>query len=171
MGYQWRHSVLDLWALGSENTYDKAIYAAAEKHNVDPLFIKAVIYRETRFNPNRRGGAGEVGLMQIIPSKAVTDWAIAHNVEVPCDGILFRPQVNIDIGTWYLKQGLKRWRRYKYCHELALCQYNAGGRWAKKWAPEKFEDDFTKRISIGSTKEYVKSIMKKYTNYRTQLKK
>ena len=171
IAYQWRHSLLDLWAKSSENAYDKAIYAAARKHNVDPLFIKAVIYRETRFQPNTRGGAGEVGLMQIIPNKAVADWAIAHDVKVPCDGVLFKPQVNIDIGTWYLKQGLKRWRRYKYYRELALCQYNAGGSWAKKWAPPQTDDAVIDRITINSTKQYVKNIIKKYNNYRARLKK
>jgi peptidoglycan lytic transglycosylase len=166
--YQWRHSVRDMLMMGSEDAYDKYIYAAAEKHNVEPALIKAVINQETRFQPNLRGAAGEVGLMQIIPSKAVTDWAVAHNVEVPCDGILFRPQANIDIGTWYLKQGLKRWCKYKYYRELALCQYNAGGSWARKWAPEKVDEPFMEKISIGSTKRYVKRVMEKYRNYTTE---
>lgn len=163
--YQWRHSVRDMLMTGPENAYDSYIYVAAEKHNVEPALIKAVISQETRFQADVRGGAGEIGLMQIIPNKAVTDWAIAHNVKVPCDGVLFKPQMNIDIGTWYLKQGLKRWHKYKYYRELALCQYNAGGSWAAKWAPIKKGESFIENISIGSTKQYVKRIMKKYHNY------
>ncbi len=166
--YQWRHTVRDIFMTGSEDGYDQYIYAAAKKHNVEPALIKAVISQETRFQADARGKAGEVGLMQIIPDKAVADWALAHNVEIPCDGVLFKPQVNIDIGTWYLKQGLKRWRKYKYYRELALCQYNAGGSWAAKWAPAKLDEPFIEKISIASTKQYVKRIMGKYRKYNIE---
>lgn len=168
--YMWHNAIRDMLTMGVEDAFDQYIYAAAETHNVDPMLIKAVIYQETRFNPNVRGGAGEIGLMQIIRNKSVTDWAMAHNVEVPNEGVLFNPQVNIDIGTWYLKQALKRWSKYKYYRELALCQYNAGGNWAAKWAPANADKPFIDNISIASTKEYVKCIMAKYHKYITHSK-
>ena len=102
---------------------------------------------------------------KIIRDKSVTDWANYKKVAVPHAAILLKPEVNIDIGTWYLKQGLRRWRKYKHYRELALCQYNAGGSWAEKWAPKKIDEPIIDRISISSTKEYVRSIMKKYHNY------
>jgi peptidoglycan lytic transglycosylase len=169
--YLWRNSLRDMLTMGSENAFDQYIYEAAEKHNVDPMLIKAVINQETRFNPDARGGAGEVGLMQIIRNKSVADWAVAHKVKAPQNGDLFRPQINIDIGTWYLKQALERWRKYKYYRELALCQYNAGGSWAVKWAPKKIDEPFMDKISIGSTKEYVRRVIEKYHNYTARNKK
>src|SRR5688500_8589068 len=45
-----------------ENSHDKLILAAAQKYGVDPTLVKAVVWRESRFNPNARGGAGEIGL-------------------------------------------------------------------------------------------------------------
>ncbi len=162
----WRNELRDIFLTGSESRYDRYICNAALRHNVEPELIKAVIHQETRFHPEMRGAAGEIGLMQVIPRQAVTDWAISHHIEVPCDGLLFNPELNIEIGTWYLGQALARWRGYRYYRELALCQYNAGGRWAKKWAPQDKQQPFMDKISISSTKRYVRQVMKKYRNYK-----
>jgi membrane-bound lytic murein transglycosylase MltF len=43
-----------------------AISAAAEKHNLPPLLIVAVVYRESSFKTEAKGFAkGEMGLMQV----------------------------------------------------------------------------------------------------------
>ena len=38
-----------------ENSQDKHILTAARKYGVDPALVKAVVWRESRFNPNARG--------------------------------------------------------------------------------------------------------------------
>ena len=48
-----------------DHSQDKVIIAAASIYDMDPALIKAVIWRESRFNPDARGAAGELGLMQI----------------------------------------------------------------------------------------------------------
>src|SRR5262245_60119303 len=54
-----------LWFITSQSRkFEPQINAAAKRYNVDPFLIKAVIWRETRFHPDRRGRAGEIGLMQ-----------------------------------------------------------------------------------------------------------
>src|SRR5207249_7371829 len=48
-----------------ENSQDAHILAAARKYGVDPALVKAVVWRESWFNPHVKGRKGEVGLMQI----------------------------------------------------------------------------------------------------------
>ena len=150
----------------NQNRYDEIIIAAGKRHKIDPCLIKAVIAQESVFNSKVVGGAGEIGLMQVLPEGSVTDWARAHKRKVPHKNFLFDPQLNIEIGTWYLKRALLRWQKYKYGTELALCQYNAGERRANKWKPISFEGKVVDRITIKSTKIYVKRIMNKYQDYK-----
>src|SRR2546430_17704937 len=48
-----------------EHSQDENILAAAHKYGMDPALVKAVVWRESRFNPHIRGQVGEIGLMQV----------------------------------------------------------------------------------------------------------
>jgi soluble lytic murein transglycosylase len=148
-----------------ESQYDDLIKKAARKYNVDSRLIKAVIYRESKFDPRARGSAGEIGLMQIMPDGAAVDWARYYKIDKVREGLLFGPELNIEIGTWYLSMALKRWKNYKYARELALCQYNAGRKRAENWKPDTYDGTVIDRIKIKSTRAYVESIMRKYEKY------
>lgn len=141
--------------------YEALIASAAERHAVDSRLIYAVIYKESGFVHDRVGTVGEIGLMQIRPTTAAADWAKAHGCEVPVDGLLFTPELNIEIGTWYLAQAIQRRRNYKYALELALCAYNAGESKAKEWQPDALHGEL-KEITYPTTRKYVKDIMKHY---------
>ena len=161
--YYYREFIRDLFL--DDSRYDMLIVQAARKHGVDSRLVKAVIYRESRFDPSARGKAGEVGLMQIMPETAVKDWARAQNVELPTVGMLYSPQLNIEIGTWYLARAMAMWRGYKCNVELALCQYNAGEGRVRNWKPDSYDGEVIDRIKIKSTRSYVEAIMKKYQRY------
>ncbi|MDD5698310.1 MAG: lytic transglycosylase domain-containing protein [Victivallaceae bacterium] len=148
-----------------ENKYDALIDQAARKYNVDARLVKAVIYQESRFDARARGGNGEIGLMQVMPRGSAADWARHHKVGMLSEGLLFNPELNIEIGTWYLAEALKRWRNYRCGEELALCQYNAGSKRAEAWKPESYDGTVIGRIKIKSTRAYVKAIMRKYRKY------
>jgi len=148
-----------------ESRYDAIIEKAARKYNVDSRLVKAVISQESKFDARARGAAGEIGLMQIMPRGAAVDWARYNKRDDVREGLLFRPELNIEIGTWYLAQALKRWKNYKHVKELALCQYNAGGKRANAWKPESYDGAVIDRIKIRSTRAYVESIMHKYKEY------
>ena len=147
-----------------ENRYDAIIEKTARKYNVDSRFIKAVISQESKFDSRARGSSGEIGLMQIMPG-AAADWARHYKIDNVHHGLLFDPELNIEIGTWYLAKALKRWRNYKHAKELALCQYNAGGKRADNWKPESYDGTVLDRIKIRSTRAYVEAIMYKYNRY------
>lgn len=159
----YRDFIRDLFL--DDTRYDHLIVQAARKYGIDSRLVKAVIYRESRFDPSACGRAGEIGLMQIMPKFSVQDWAKEQGVEPPTAGMLYSPQLNIEIGTWYLAKAMAQWRDFKYCTELALCHYNAGDKRAQSWKPESLDGEVMDRIKIKSTKNYVEAIMKKYREY------
>src|SRR5712671_6566347 len=71
-GYWW-------WQGRLERSQDGAIRAAAQRYGVDPALVKAVVWRESRFNPHVRGRAREIGLMQI-QEIAAQEWADAERL-------------------------------------------------------------------------------------------
>lgn len=141
------------------------INAAARKYGIDSRLVRAVVYEESRFRPGAVGNAGEIGLMQIMPDRAATDWARSNHVPVPERGILFSPRLNLEIGCWYLSDGLRRFREYRHATELALARYNAGLARANAWRPEAGDGEVIPRITIPSTRRYVENIMARYRRY------
>ena len=141
------------------------IAAAARRNGLDPLLVRSVIFQESRFDPFARGRAGEVGLMQVLPSGAAAEWARVNGKPAPDVTELLNPETNLKIGCWYLARGMRRYAKYRQGAELALALYNAGESRADKWKPAKFDGDVIDRIRIASTKRYVTKIMERYRNY------
>ncbi len=156
----------------NKNAFDPIIAKVSQKHNVDSSLIKAIIDQESSFKSNAVGGVGEIGLMQL-QMIVVKEWAINHKIPIPSRGLVFLPELNIEIGTWYYAKALKRCKKYKYAEEMALCEYNAGRKrtreW-KGWPPKNLEAEVINLIGIASTKKYVISIMKKYFKYASEAK-
>ena len=65
---------------------------------VDPALLKAVIWRESKYNASEIGGKGEIGLMQIMVDRAASDWARVKKYPLPSAGALYDPELNIEIG-------------------------------------------------------------------------
>ena len=153
------------WRGVDDTRYHSEIAVAARRHGIDPELVRAVIWQESRFDAAAVGGAGEIGLMQILPGGAVAEWARIMRCPAPPERQLFRPEVNLEIGCFYLARALRRWSGYKYGTALALAQYNAGESRAKTWAPETRDGEVVPRIRIASTKKYVETIVKRYRKY------
>jgi len=60
------HSLRD----GNISPFDPLIKDAAEKAGLDWRFLAAIIYRESRFDPQAESWAGAYGLMQVMPESA-----------------------------------------------------------------------------------------------------
>lgn len=139
---------------------------AASRHELPPELVRALIFQESRFDPSVRGRAGEIGLMQVLPSGAAAEWARVHKRPVPSARELFDVRTNLEVGCFYLARAMRRWRKYKGRIALALCQYNAGESRAAKWCPADPEDaEILPRIAIRSTREYVRAVMTRYRLY------
>ncbi|MGB9602920.1 MAG: lytic transglycosylase domain-containing protein [Verrucomicrobiia bacterium] len=151
-----------------EDSFDKEILAAAAYYNVDPALIKAIIWRESRFNPNAIGRKGEIGLMQIMPATA-KDWAAAEKINSLVFTDLFNPQKNIMCGTWYVRKLLRRYQSADNPLPYALADYNAGRGNVLKWAKDAAATNsiaFIGQIGFPSTREYVIAIVERYRYYR-----
>lgn len=150
-----------------EKKYDDLIQTVALRHNVPPTLVKAVIRRESKFKAGVRGGHGEYGLMQIT-NRAADDWIRERRKKKFSNyDQLFSPELNIEIGTWYLAKGLKKYQSYKHKYALTLAHYNAGPRNVirNKWVPSHKDGEVLNLITFPSTKKYIRDILKYEQEY------
>src|SRR6266550_4331667 len=88
--------------------YDRLIRAVAKENHLDPLLVKAVVWRESRFDPQKYGTARERGLMQV-SEKAADEWARETKMEGFRPEELFDPKTNLEAGSWYLRRAWQHW--------------------------------------------------------------
>jgi len=164
---------LDSWrALGRFSAYDQLIADIGAKHGLDPQLIKALVWRESTFHPDKVGAAGERGLMQV-GEGAAADWAKAEKIEtfVPTD--LFDPRTNLDVGTWYLSRALTRWKAKRDPIPFALAEYNAGRTRVDRWVAatdlgdKASSDDLLAAIDFPTTRRYVQDIGRRYRHFQS----
>ena len=160
-------ALVDRWRTYRENSQDTTILAAALKYGVDPALIKAVVWRESGFNPRAQGKAGEIGLMQLT-EVAAQEWADEEHVLLYQHAHLFDPGKNAMAGTWYLRKMLRRYAHTDNPVAYALSDYNAGRgnvlRWKKGLASTN-STEFLKQMDFPGTREYVCSILKRQARY------
>ena len=159
---------LSEWAgFGRFEAYDDAIASSARRNAVDPLLVKAVIWQESRFYPDKVGGHGERGLMQVT-EPAAQDWVTAEGIETFVPEDLFDPKTNIEVGTWYLGRALRHWSSQADPLPFALGEYNAGRSRVQRWSRgEQISAEELKRaMDIASTRAYVAAVRARYDYYR-----
>jgi soluble lytic murein transglycosylase-like protein len=119
---------------------DRIILRAGGRHGIDPRFIHAVIWQESKYKPTALSHAGAQGLMQLMPATArrfgCTD---PHDMTA-----------NVDAGTKYLSWLLKR---FNGDVKLALAGYNAG---------EGAVDKYNGVPPYNETQNYVRKIVASY---------
>ena len=115
------------WDYWRERRFDSVILAAANRCQIDPALVKAVVWRESRFDPDARGRAGELGLMQI-RAAAASEWASAEHLASFEHRACLDPATNTLAGAWYLKKLLLRYQQTDHPAAYALANYNAGTR-------------------------------------------
>ncbi len=151
--------------------YDDLIRQASERYDVAPELIKAVIWRESQFQPGKVGLQGERGLMQIT-EKAATDWARAEKIQTFVATDLFDPKVNIEAGTWYLNRALTHWAAKDNPLPFALAEYNAGRTRVRRWVQDSgmgetaSAGDLQAVMDFPSTKNYIAAIIARFDFYR-----
>ena len=88
--------------------HDALIRSVATELQLDPMLVKAVVWRESRFDSHKFGSAGERGLMQVT-EKAAQEWARENHVENFRAEELFDPKINVKAGSWYLRRAMQHW--------------------------------------------------------------
>jgi soluble lytic murein transglycosylase len=156
------------WGYWRERRFDGFIVAAANRYQVDPALVKAVVWRESRFDPAARGRAGELGLMQI-RADAAAEWAAAERIPAFDHRACLDPGTNTLAGAWYLKKLLLRYQGTDNPAAYALADYNAGRGNVLKWlnGPAATRSGvFVGQIGYPSTREYVRVILRRAEYYR-----
>ncbi|MDA7915949.1 lytic transglycosylase domain-containing protein [Verrucomicrobia bacterium] len=156
-----------------EARIDRYVQAAASAYDVRPSLIKAIIWRESRFNIAARGGAGEIGLMQI-RDLAAQEWATAEDIYPFHHENIIHPGTNTLAGTWYIRKLMERYKHTDNCLPYALADYNAGRSNVLKWMKGKATTNsvvFTAQIGFPSTHDYVQSVSRKYAEYFEEMQK
>jgi soluble lytic murein transglycosylase len=151
-----------------EHRFDAAIAAAAHRYNLDPALVKAVVWEESRFDPDARGRAGELGLMQIRESAAM-EWAMVEHVQSFDHSNCLNPVTNVQAGAFYLKKVSRHYTHADDPIPYALAEYNAGRGNVVKWlagAAATNSSAFIGQIGFPGTKAYVLAILDRRKYYQ-----
>jgi soluble lytic murein transglycosylase len=151
-----------------EQRYNKLIEEIAGKYGVDKFLVKAVVRRESEFDPFVYGRAGEIGLMQVT-EPAGREWARATGRKDFGRDLLWNERANIEAGTWYLARALNRWREKDDPLPFALAEYNAGYGNVLRWLPNgqaTTAAQFREAITFPGVRRYVESVLEFYESYR-----
>ncbi|MBS1248699.1 MAG: Soluble lytic murein transglycosylase [Chloroflexi bacterium] len=147
--------------------YRDLIFPAAEEYGFHPLFLFSVIRQESLFEAFVTSSQDAGGLMQILPSTGANvakeaGWPPNYSAED-----LYRPYVNVRLGTAYLASMRRIFDGKLY---VALAAYNGGGGpgraiiWLER-APTDI-DLFYETIHLSETQRYLKGIKEVFAIYR-----
>ena len=150
--------------------YDRLIRGVASEYHLDPMLVKAVVWRESRFDPKKQGTHGERGLMQVT-ERAANEWARENKIVGFNLKQLFEPKINLEAGTWYLHRAMGHWDHQSDPIPFALAEYNAGASRAQRWSGENgvadmSEHQFLENIDFPATRKYIESIIDRYRFYQ-----
>ena len=151
-----------------EREYETEIAKAATRYKIDPLLVKAVIWRESRFDRNAKGKAGEIGLMQVMELTG-EEWAEAERIRGFSKSYLWDPSQNIQAGAWYLSKCLKRYTNTDNPVPYALADYNAGRSRVLRWNKGEAATNsavFLAQMDYPGTRRYAQTIMERYDFYK-----
>lgn len=148
--------------------HQEYIHTSAERNDIEPAWVFALIRQESAFISDARSSSGAMGLMQLMPGTANQ---VARKLKIKR---LKRDQIidvktNIILGSNYLSG------RYRYFNEhkvLATAAYNAGPNRVKKWLPEEGSipaDIWIDSIPYNETRNYVKNILAYLVIYEKRL--
>ncbi|HSN69174.1 MAG TPA: transglycosylase SLT domain-containing protein [Thermoanaerobaculia bacterium] len=129
--------------------FGSLIREKAEKYDVDPALVAAIVENESRFKPRAQSHRGARGLMQLMPRTG--RWMGASN--------LYDPEQNLDAGVKYLKYLEKR---FDGNQTKIIAAYNAGeGNVLRYGGIPPFHE----------TRTYVKKVKKSYQRNSERLEK
>ncbi len=117
------------WDLLFPKPYWEELVTYSQRNGLDPYLVASLIRQESEFNAGVVSHANAYGLMQLLPSVGK---AAAHKQGLKSFSTaeLLNPGVNLQLGTWNLKQVLDR---FGGTPEYALAAYNAGDVPVRQW--------------------------------------
>ncbi|MGC3873588.1 transglycosylase SLT domain-containing protein [Halomonas sp. GXIMD04776] len=139
------------------SAYRDSFLRWGETTGVDPFLLMGIARRESAFNNEAVSPVGARGLMQLMPGTAALVSRQMGSANPSLEG-LFDPEVNIRLGSTYIRDMLKRYRGNRLA---ATAAYNAGPGRVDRWlrdSPEEF-DLFVESIPFRETRNYVQAVL------------
>jgi hypothetical protein len=131
--------------LALHTDYSSYVQKSAQKYEIEPELIHAVIRTESNGNCRAVSKKGAMGLMQLMPSTASD-----MNVGNP-----FNPEENIDGGTRYLRYLIEKFNGNL---TLAIAAYNSGPKTVERYGNVP---------PISETRQYVNKVFALYNGKRS----
>jgi len=153
-----------VWRHRTEHRFDGPIRDAARRYGLPPELVRAVIWQESRFDPDARGSAGELGLMQLMEDAAL-EWATASRIPGFAHAQALDPVTNTLAGSYYLAKLLRRYTHTDDPLPYALADYNAGRGNVLRWMQGPAATNsaaFRRAITFPGTLRYVDAITQRY---------
>ncbi len=121
---------IEVLQAGFPQEFSGPINESAAKQKISPYLVKSLIRQESAFRPTAVSSSNALGLMQMIPptAKEVIQDLGLKNVKIPED--IYKPDINIPMGTWYIAKVLKQFGGNV---PIALAAYNVGPYKMQKW--------------------------------------
>lgn len=156
------------WQGRLERSQEAPIKAAAKKYGVEPALLKAVVWRESRFDPGARGRAMEIGLMQL-REEAAQEWADSEKLDSFVHEHCLDPGTNTMAGAFYLSKLLRRYQQTDNPAVYGLADYNAGRANVLKWNKGEAATNsavFLQQMTFPGTRDYIQAVLQRRDHYR-----
>lgn len=145
--------------------FSDLVIPEAQKNGLDPLLVFSVIRQESFFEGFVSSTANARGLMQVIPS---TGAQIAGELGKPLNYTekdLFRPQVSMMFGTYYLQKNRNLFDGDPYA---MLAAYNGGAGNTLQWKALAGDDPdlLLESVRFEETRNYIRNIYEIYAVYK-----
>jgi soluble lytic murein transglycosylase len=145
--------------------YRESLVRASKQQNIDPRFVLSIMKQESSFKPAAKSPAGARGLLQMTPDQAAK-YAPGVKLQNVSEQDLFRPEVNILLGTAYLGE---LQRMFPELPEAVAASYNGGEDNVARWVVRAVHKDpgiFTSEVGFNESKDYVNRVMANYRAYK-----
>lgn len=152
--------------LGFPDVFTDLYKEEARRYGVDVVILRSLTRQESAFNLRAVSSSNALGLMQMIPPTA-QEVARKLNLKIELPGDMFRPEVNIPMGSFYISQMLGQ---FDGNLAYALAAYNAGPNRFKIWLESRADisegEIWFDELPWSETSFYVKAILRNILLYR-----
>lgn len=162
--------------IGYPSIFKELYNAESERYGVSSVVLRSLTRQESGFNLRAVSTSNALGLMQMIPPTAQeVSKKLGLKIELPDD--MFRPEVNIPMGSFYVNQMLDQFKDHI---PFALAAYNAGPTKVRIWtelrpevsalltkqSSEVVDELWFDELPWSETSFYVKAILRNILLYR-----
>ncbi len=155
------------WEALYPKVYDTEVNKYSKRFGVDKFWILSIMREESHFKEDILSRSNAMGLMQILPTTG--KWIAGKLGEKNFKkDMLWKPDVNIRYGTWYLNYLSELFKGDKF---LASASYNGGqgniqrkveaGPYAKLPVLDRLD-----KVPLPETRDYYKKVMGSHWNYK-----